>query len=648
VGASVAAIVLIAAFVPVCLTLARGGADWYLTGDFRVSWYPGEGAAWAALVASLGVASLRPARRSFGSGAAFAGACLSLLCSAGILWTGGGRLGAVSFRHPESSVWLGLGLLIASFWGGARIAAGRLRVGVVLGLGLGVGMLVALGVERLDRLEIERALTLPSNGSRGTDAKRGSRALPGSDAPLQPGSQASDLVWIVVDTLRADALGAYRTFDPARSDPDEPRDRVSPDVSMRSAHAETPTLDRLAARGVVVERAFAPAPWTVPSMASVWTARHPSTLDPVGRGEAVEAGRLPALAPGLPSWIGSLRAAGYRTAGFQKNPFLGPGSGLEAPFDLYRVVGGDRAERDSGGQVVRAALRWADSLAAQRASGGRAAGGGDPYLLYVHFMDPHIDYRAPERWRAEAVRDYTGTIDGTAKNLHARLGSSAPLTFEDRVHLRRLYAAEVAYLDAAIGRLLEGLRERALLDDSTLVVVTSDHGEQFGEHGGWEHGDLHVENVHVPWILAGHGLAPGRVSTPLSTLDVGPTILELLGIPALPGAEGVGRAARLRGDEGAAELPAAIVTEYGQATRWVEDPWVLIEGADGRVELFDSGRDPAERKDLSAAHPARVEAMRARLANHREREHGPEAVSPSLRDPDAETREGLRALGYEW
>jgi arylsulfatase A-like enzyme len=362
----------------------------------------------------------------------------------------------------------------------------------------------------------------------------------------------------------------------------------------------------------------------------------------------VEPTRLLRLDERRATWIGRLREAGYRTVGLQKNPFLGRGSGFELSFDLYRSVGGDRAEGRSAAQLVEAALRWAEIFSEQRSAGLEA-----PFALYLHFMDPHIDYRAPSGWtplglqtevRAEQ-RAATTPLDGSARSLHDRLAVGPPLSAEEREQLRRLYAAEVAYLDHQIGRLLSGLEARSLLGASTLLVVSSDHGEQFGEHGGWEHGDLYVENIRVPWIMAGAGLDPARVPDPVSMLDLGPTVLDLLGLEPLTGVEGRSRLGLARGEAGAT-APGPVVTEYGRAIRWLEPPWVLIEHPSGRVELFDADADPQERADRAEHHPGVVAAMRERVAAWRGRD--PEASPAGLRGIDVETHQALRELGYVW
>lgn len=619
---------LVAAFLPVCLTLARGGADWHVFPDRPFSWYAsGHGAAWPGLAASLFIVFVRP-RGSPPWQAVFGAGLAGIGCGAWVLWSGGGRLGPLSLHHADPGVWLGAGLLLLSAVGGIHLSArpksalGRLLCGLALG-----GLLMGLLLDR-DRRVMEQSLEPDSS------------ALSASLLRASAAARRPDVVWIVADTLRADSLGSAR-----RDRPGHPR-AGPPAGAALVPPTPTPTLDRLASRGVLFEHAVAPAPWTLPSMSSLLTGRHPSTLDPIGRGEATDLDGLPRLDPQVPTWIGRLRSIGYRTVGFQKNPFLGPGSGIEQSFDLYRMVGGDRAEQQSGAQLVRAALRWASVY-----SRGRAAGRTDPYLLYVHFMDPHIDYRAPARFRSVRALDYRGTVDGTARDLHARLAAHAAPVGEDRAQLRRLYAAEVAYLDAQVGSLLQGLQDRELLDESTLVVFGSDHGEQFGEHGSWEHGDLHAENVRVPWIMAGAGLAPRRVATPIAAMDLGPTILGLLGAPSLPGVKGRDQTARLRegrspGEDGET---GPIVTEYGAAIRWQEPPFVLIENADGQSELYDLVEDPEERRNLVPECPDLAEAMRARVVAHQSRftQTQMEMSPASERKLDARTLEALRALGYD-
>lgn len=613
------AALLVALLTPVCVTLALGGADWIVTEGISVSWY-GAWLAWPMLLAS----GLIAAGRTPGSGWRADCLLLGLLAFAvacGILWSGGGRLAFVSFRSPDRMAWLGLILVLPGLFsrspGGARARPRGLRVAVLVLPALALGIALQAGLMGADARRLEERIEQAAEAGRvGPARSEGSRP---------------DVVWILVDTLRADALGIYRELDRARA-------AIAGAEGAAPEPARTPFLDSLAARGILYQRAIAPAPWTLPSMMGVFTARYPSTLDPEGRGRVRRADDLIALSPNIESWIGRFREAGYHTAGFQKNPFLGPGSGFERDFDVYRAVGGDRAERASAAQLVRSVHRWADVMARHR-----SAGRDTPYLLYVHFMDPHIDYRPPASWLSSAARAYRGSADGSAGGLHRAIASGRPLAAEDRDQLRRLYAGEVAYLDAQIEALVEGLRERGLLAERTLIALSADHGEQFAEHGGWEHGDLWLENVRVPMLLAGAGLAPRRVRETVSAIDLGPTVLAAAGLPALVGAEGrsVLDAGRSRADS---PDRAAVVSEYGEAIRIEAGSWLALIGPDASIALYDVASDPGERVDLAAGQPEQVAEMRRILARHRTRDRlVPVAEERSL---DARTAESLRAIGY--
>ncbi|MAG31894.1 MAG: hypothetical protein CL908_13480 [Deltaproteobacteria bacterium] len=607
--------ILVVSLIPVCTTLAMGGADWEVADALRLSWY-GERLAWPMLAACLLLT------RWGARGGGLAGDCLlasaiAFLAATLILWTGGGHLRFVSFRNPDVSAWTGLVLFALGSLQGLRSLPHPNRWLRIAALCIGLGLATQVAVMRSDALQIEERIV---------DSERAGTAGEAVEPFAGP-----DVLWIVVDTLRADALGLYHDIAGVRA-------RAGSGSKGPAEPARTRFIDGLGRRGIVFERVIATAPWTLPSMMSAFTARWPSTLDPDGRGRVRLTDDLIGLPPDVPTWVGRLREAGYHTAGFQKNPFLGAGSGFERDFDLYRAIGGDRAEGESGAQLVRAALRWADVMARRRSIGGRKR-----YLLYVHFMEPHIDYRPPEAWLSETARAYRGPIEGTAHSLHQRLESGASIEGQDRAQLRRLYAAEVAYLDAQIERLVEGLRSRGVLDDETLIVLSADHGEQFAEHGGWEHGDLHAENVHVPMILAGADLGPRRVSTTISGIDLGPTILDAVGLPRLRGVEG--RSVLGADVDSAARLaPTVVFSEYGERTRVDSGSWVLLVDGEVQGRLFDVVADPGEELDVARRYPERVRAMRDALARHRSRDVG-RSFLPG-RPLDQRTADALRALGY--
>src|SRR6185295_19211933 len=267
-----------------------------------------------------------------------------------------------------------------------------------------------------------------------------------------PGGSAGppDVLLITVDTLRADHLGAYG-----------------------DAQALTPVIDGLAARGARFAQVIAPAPLTLPSHASIFTATTPFT-----HGVRDNAGFV--LGPALPTLAERFRAAGYSTAAFVSGYPLHRRFGLARGFDQYddRLTrGGDRA------RPAAVERRADETIAAVETWLGRPAPGPRrPMFLWVHLFDPHAPYEAPEPYRT-------------------RFGE-------------RPYDGEVAFVDAQIGALLQRVTQ-ARPDRASVVAVTSDHGEGLGEHGEPTHGlFVYDSTIRVPLVLAGPGVPAGRVIRP--------------------------------------------------------------------------------------------------------------------------------------
>jgi arylsulfatase A-like enzyme len=437
-------------------------------------------------------------------------------------------------------------------------------------------------------------------------------ALPG----CRPREQATrpSIVLLVVDTLRADHLGAYGYARPT-----------------------SPRIDALAARGAVFERALAPSSWTVPSVASLLTgeipSRHGAGAKRSGgdfvRHEGRKVFQVPD--PGLSLLAEELRGAGYATAAVVANPFLSPALELDRGFDHYVYLG----DAPRAPAVLEEGLRWLDATETR------------PVFLYLHFFDPHMPYEAGP----ELAGRFTGPLDTPfalpverVRDLRSRAGS---MSEAERAFVVAAYDEEIAFVDREIGRLLDALDERGLLAGS-LVVVTSDHGEELFDHGGFEHGHtLYQELLHVPLVLAGPSIAPQRLEQPVSLVDLAPTLRERAGLAAGPPGPGVSLWPLLRGEESLA--PRDLVAEgvlYGppqQAlVRW---PRKLILDAGRESRLYDLERDPAEERPLDGASAAQAraleEALRARLdAAAGAYQPAPEAVLSPL------TRSRLRALGY--
>jgi arylsulfatase A-like enzyme len=424
---------------------------------------------------------------------------------------------------------------------------------------------------------------------------------------------------VVADTLRADRLGAYG-----------------------SPRGLTPFLDALAARGVVFENAYATSSWTSPSVASLFTSRYPLQHGVVDFG-SVLAGSETTLAE-------RLRSLGFATGGFSANFRLSAQLGYGQGFDVWHAFLEDPDAPDPGPKVparfVREqALAWLGRV--WRADAPR------PVFLYLQLMEPHSPYDPPEALRRQVAPEATRAQADAANALLTGLRFDE-LTDEQVGLLASLYDGVVAVLDAELRELFAALEQRGFLEHA-IVVVTSDHGEEFREHGRLMHGlSLFESGVRVPLLMSGAGIESGvRVAQPVSLLDVAPTLLALLGVGPPEGLEGRSLAAALRGEAGAPagrdlllELaPKAGVPEvraHGQGL--VRGTRKLLVDPQGQLHLYDLAQDPLEQG--AAAPPAETQELAAALARLR-RELGARAGAPAPTLPlDERTREDLRALGY--
>lgn len=274
-----------------------------------------------------------------------------------------------------------------------------------------------------------------------------------------------------------------------------------------------PNVDALARDGIVFEDTFAPASYTLPSIASLFSGAYPQTHGVVDTSK-----RLGDTAPTLAA---ELARRGYTTIGLVTNPNAGAAYGLNRGFVVY-----DELNRD--------ARLWSEGIAATELAPRleaylRASKVKPPFFLYVHVFQPHAPYRPPEPYLTTTP---TAPADGTRARIDAfRLHQDDAWTAADFAQLRDLYRANLRYADAGVRSVLDVLRAADLLDD-TVIAVVGDHGEAFGEHGTLEHGDTaYTEEVRVPFILRlpdSVGLKPMRVAGPHSLVDVAPTLLGLV------------------------------------------------------------------------------------------------------------------------
>lgn len=415
----------------------------------------------------------------------------------------------------------------------------------------------------------------------------------------------------LIDTLRRDGLGCYGHPDPV-----------------------SPHIDAFASGGIVFERAVAQSPWTRPSVASVFTGLWPRRHG-VNRIEDALSSEVTTLAE-------LLREAGYGTHGVIANSSVARAFGFDRGFDGY---GRPPDGRWWSTAVNEAAFAWLDHRADER-----------PFFLYLHTVDPHAPYDPPPDVRARFAP--TVPDDGRGRlSWLKRLGrGEIPVTSALVRDLRSLYDAEVAANDASFGDLLAGLRRRGLLND-TAIVLLSDHGEEFFEHGGWDHGKtLHTEVLDVPLIARLPGLPEGlRVRHLAQHVDLLPTLLSYLRLPVPAGLDGRDLLP-LIGDPGAARdtdptgEDAAVYSYLDsgpiRAAAVTSGPWRYVDSRSprGGAALYDRERDAGERHDVLGEHPVEGGFLGARL-RARELAPGPAADAvPAIMDEELQRE--LRALGY--
>jgi arylsulfatase A-like enzyme len=460
----------------------------------------------------------------------------------------------------------------------------------------------------------------PETGSAEVESPTAGPRSESRGASTRPGPPPNVVIYLV-DTLRADHLGCYGY----------PR-------------ATSPRLDAFAREGVLFERAVAQSSWTRPAAATVLTG-----LDPRVHGVHGRSDRLPDEIVTLPE---RLQSMGYETAAVITNGNVSAAFGFNQGFDEFTYLA-ERARRDRrwlSHRVTEIAGAWLEARVER--------GEPRPFFLYLHTADPHAPYSPEPSFRRRFLEREPAPRAGSLPHLRALEQGDLAADADTVADLIALYDAEIAFNDHSFGLLLDRLEALDLARD-TLVVFLSDHGEEFADHGGWQHGrTLYQEQLHVPLVLRlpAAALAGERRSELVQQTDVVPTILEVVGAPAAPGLQGrplVRRAA------GAPELlpavarhPAFAVLDLdgavGEAS--FDRDHKLVRRAGGasmrppQVELFDLSRDPAERLDLAAAEPVRLGYLEALL-----RSRGvlwPVGVPAELAAIDEELAAELRALGY--
>ena len=436
---------------------------------------------------------------------------------------------------------------------------------------------------RLPALCLTAVLAIACDGTEGA----GGGASPSHSQP------PDRVVFIVIDTLRADRLGLY------------------------GGPSETaPFLSELAKHSLVFDAAWAPSSWTGPSMASIFTSMYPNQHGVVlglrgvrkaGELKKIDVRRLPDALETIPIFM---KSQGYTTFGVSSNINVGPIIGFDRGFDHFELV----LYRQSTGapSLVERLRSWKSDIEAQPRS-----------FIYLHFMDPHPPYLS---------HDASQPVD--------------PGRGRDNLPV---YDGEIRYADDAIRFLFD---EFDWMQGAT-VIITSDHGQEFRDHGGTGHGfQLYSELTRVPLLIHQPGQeVPRRVAQNVTTLDILPTLRQLVGAP--PSEQDTGRSL-LDAQPGGPDQREIFSmrtdaqpeqTERKRALILGEYKLILSEPQD-RVELYHLQTDPRELVDLAATQPERVREMRTRLDAQAAASNPPSQAAPRRYEPSREEADQLEALGY--
>jgi arylsulfatase A-like enzyme len=400
-------------------------------------------------------------------------------------------------------------------------------------------------------------------------------------APLASGSASGyDVVLITLDTTRADHLGSYGY-----------------------AAASTPNLDRLAREGIRFADAVSPAPLTLPSHATILTG-----LDPQNHG--VRQNGQFRLDPSRVTLAEVLKEKGYETAAFVSGFVLDSRYGLSQGFDLYDDETEPLPGQPFGGLGERSAEAVTDRALSWLGSRDQTR----PFFLWVHYYDPHAEYKPPGDFASRFENPYDG---------------------------------EIAYMDSQLGRLLTELQREAT---ELLVIVAGDHGESFGEHSEYAHSRLIYETTqHVPLFLWSPSVAKPSVVDDIvvGLVDIFPTVLDLLGIRNAENLDGI--TLRRAGENRERAIYLETMAPY------LDNGWAPLHGLRRhtdkyilapRPEYYDLASDPGERKNLYATTKAASAALAEELRTRLKDTPSAEAIAKDAAAPDPETLRRLQALGY--
>ncbi|HBY94959.1 MAG: sulfatase-like hydrolase/transferase [Ardenticatenaceae bacterium] len=449
-----------------------------------------------------------------------------------------------------------------------------------------------------------------------------------------------NILLLTIDSLRLDMLGCYGY-----------------------ARATTPNLDRLAATGIRFTQAITGGSWTQAAFPALLTSSYPSMYG----------GCTGPLSPARPSPIETLASHGYTSAGFSTNPHLSRVTSYDRGFGHFRdlvpaeagprlrdMKGGERFLRNSlthyallaAGKRMRPARAYVSAQEVTDVICRWCDGAPVPFFLWVHYMDVHWPYHLEEtltdpRDIARAWRDL--------QHINRVTWRGATVTQSQREYYIRLYEQALYYVDTHIGRLLSSLERSGRLAN-TVVIVVSDHGEEFLDHGRWGHrqSNLYDEILRVPLLIRVPGNAGNKmVRHQVSTLDIMPTVLQLCDCPPPSGIEGASLVLLWDHSRGHSYEMTEAISEMHRdewhriAVRTEEFKYIWDNRHPDAAHLYDLQADPAERCNVIQQYPEAARSFQSRVDIHRRRvaETSAAIALPEL-ELDETVISRLRGLGY--
>lgn len=413
-----------------------------------------------------------------------------------------------------------------------------------------------------------------------------------------------NVVILILDALRADCLGCY------------------------GSNVKTPNIDKLAKEGIVFENAFSQAPLTLPSMVSFFSSYNPSVN---------KLNNLARLSDKNETLAEELRSRGYRTCALVGNHLLGESSGVLQGFGNYLILDYVKYNRylyqlpiiqqfnkifhkyfyenplpDTSKVLTKKALKFLQKNYKYN------------FYLWIHYMDPHDPYSPAKEY---CNIDYRGKLKsyfapdqpfwGSPLISHIR-GGYYYLNSQDKKYIKSLYEGEIAYLDHHIGKVLSEI-EKLGIEEKTIIILTSDHGEEFWEHGDFLHGQsLYDELINVPLIIKSPTLSRGKKVKSIARLtDVMPTIREFLQLPINEKMQGHSLISIINSKNEEENFAFSEETEFYEDRKSIRtQQYKLILGMDTkRVELYDVVNDPYEKEDLSTKKPTIAKKLTEKLLN---------------------------------